>query len=91
MTLPRLGELLSYWKVCAPTHVSTAKLVSAFTKPAGKSRTASDDDEYEPPDLAGTNDLTHMIAPTSPFGDAFEPKKMRVVTIDRTKKPEPEA
>lgn len=86
MTMPRFQKLTRYWLKFPPQHLSLSAIKSALgIKPAERSQRTGTDDEYVPPEMQGSRDVTHLIT-SSPFGDAFQVQKLRVIEIDSRKK-----
>ena len=86
MTMPRFQKLTRYWLKFPPQHLSLASIKSALgIKPAERSRRTGTDNEYVPPELQSSRDITNLVV-ASPFGDAFGMKQLKVIQIDSRKK-----
>jgi hypothetical protein len=87
MTLSRYRKLTDHWKKSPPIHISLSAISGALGgKSTAKqpSRQDSDEEDYVPPEIDSTNDVTGLMAGPV-FSDAFAVRKLRVIHIDNRK------
>jgi hypothetical protein len=85
MTMSRFRKMTDYWLRYPPPHLSLSGIVGALGGKSSSEKTSSHrqatEEEYVPPEIDSTNDVTGLLAGPV-FSGSFTVKKPHAIFID---------